>query len=101
MPTLSLRLPDDVDARLDHEAGVSLRPKSEIARQAITDFLLRLERERFQQAILRAARAGGDAEALEIAAEALPLDNEALALKRSRSVHEPRAAYRVRSRRKQ
>lgn len=100
MPTLSLRLPDDVDALLDREAGVSLRPKSEIARQAITDFLLRLERERFQQAILRAARARGNSEALEIAAEALPLDNESHAFAEARQVHEPRTAYRVRSRRK-
>lgn len=100
MPTLSLRLPDDVDALLDREAGVSLRPKSEIARQAIVDFLVRRERERFHQAILRAARARGDAEALEIAAEGLPLDNEALALAESRLVHEPRSAYRARTRRK-
>lgn len=93
MATLSLRLPDDVDALLEREARHSERAKSDLVREAITDFLQRQERQRFLDAIARAARSSSDAEALGIAEEALPLDNESLALTESASVHEPVARY--------
>jgi len=94
MRRVSIRLPDDVEIRLAREAARAQRLKSEIARDAIVDYLERLERTRFLDEIARAARARGDAEALEAADEALPIDNEAL--EASEAAHEPRAAYRAR-----
>jgi predicted transcriptional regulator len=94
MPLVSIRLPDEVEAALAREAARTERPKSEIARDAIVDYLERLERTRFLAEIARAARDRGDGEALEAAAEALPLDNEALAV--VEGVREPRPPYRAR-----
>ena len=78
MSIVSIRLPDDVERRLALEAERTHRGKSEIARDAIIDYLERQERERFISQLVRAARARGDEEALSLAEEALPLDNEAL-----------------------
>ncbi len=94
MSLVSIRLPDDVEARLAHEAERAQRPKSEIARDAIVDYLQRVERERFLAEIARAARARGDSEALDAAREALPTDNEALEI--VEGVREPGRAYRTR-----
>jgi predicted transcriptional regulator len=80
MPIVSIRLPDDVVARLAREAARLERPKSELARDAIVDYLERLERERFVGEIASAARARGDDEALAASNEALATDNEALAM---------------------
>jgi predicted transcriptional regulator len=78
MSTVSIRLSDDVERRLEAEAQRTQRGKSEVARDAIVEYLQRQERERFLAAIARAARARGTDEALALAEEALPLDNEAL-----------------------
>jgi hypothetical protein len=75
------------------------RPKSELARDAIVDYLARLERDRFLGEIARAARARGDDEALTAANEALATDNEALAV--GEGVQERKAPYRVARKRKQ
>jgi predicted transcriptional regulator len=93
MSLVSIRLPDDVEARLAHEAERARRPKSEIARDAIVDYLERVERERFLAEIARAARARGDDEALDVAYEALVTDNEALQI--VEGVREPGRAYRA------
>lgn len=93
MSLVSIRLPDDVESRLTREAERAQRPKSEIARDAIVDYLERLERERFLGEIARAARARGDDEALEAANEALPTDNEALEI--GEGVRDPRPPYRA------
>ena len=98
MPLVSIRLPDDVEARLSREAARLERPKSELARDAIIDYLARLERERFLGEIARAARARGDDEALATANEALLTDNEALAL--GEGVRERKSSYRVARKRK-
>jgi predicted transcriptional regulator len=98
MPLISIRLPDDVEARLAREADRLERPKSELARDAIVEYLERIERERFLGEIARAARARGDDEALTTAAEALPTDNEALAM--SEGVQERKGAYRATRKRK-
>ena len=87
MSLVSIRFPDDIEARLALEADRAQRPKSEIARDAIVDYLERLERERFLAEIARAARARGDDEALDAADEALPIDNEALEI--AEGVSEP------------
>lgn len=99
MPLVSIRLPDDVEARLAREAERLERPKSELARDAIVDYLERIERERFLDDIARAARARGDDEALSTAREALATDNEALALGEN-LVGERKAVYRTKRRRK-
>lgn len=97
MSLISIRLPDDLDAQLSREAEKSQRPKSELAREAIAQFLDRRERERFLGAIARAAQAArAEAEdPLAIAAEALPLDNEALLLGEGTQVQERPARYRA------
>jgi predicted transcriptional regulator len=97
MSLVSIRLPDDVEARLAREAERSQRPKSEIARDAIVDYLRRLDRDRFLGEIARASRARGDADAVELAEEALPLDNEALDL--TEGVSDSRAKHGVRKKR--
>jgi predicted transcriptional regulator len=98
MPLVSIRLPDDVEARLSREAARLERPKSELARDAIVDYLARIERERFLGEIARAARARGDDEALATANEALFTDNEALAV--GEGVQERKSSYRVARKRK-
>lgn len=98
MPLVSIRLPDDVEARLAREAARLERPKSELARDAIVDYLDRIERERFLGEIARAARARGDDEALAAANEALSTDNEALAM--GEGVRERKASYKPARKRK-
>jgi predicted DNA-binding protein len=83
MSAVSLRLPDELEARLDSEARQAGVPRSEIARSAIESYLDRVERERVLAGFIAEARVTyGDAasreEALALADEALPLDNEAL-----------------------
>jgi predicted DNA-binding protein len=96
MGALSLRLPDEVEARLDAEARREGVARSEVARAAIVEFLDRRERDRFLAEIARAARARGNDEALAMAEEALPFDNEALAIAEGRTAQEPKAKYRAR-----
>ena len=82
MAGLSLRLPHDLEARLDEEARGEGVSRSEIARTAIAEFLDRRERERYIAAFAEARAAYSDpelrAEALALAEEAVPLDNEGL-----------------------
>ena len=96
MGALSLRLPDEVEARLAAEARREGVARSEVARVAILEFLDRRERDRFLADIARAALARGTDEALSVAEEALPFDNEALAIAEGRSVQEPKTKYRAR-----
>ena len=93
MSLISIRLPDDVEGQLTREADRTQRPKSEIARDAIIDYLQRAERDRFLADIARAARSRDDADVLSSAEEALPFDNDALAIAESRGVQEPKARY--------
>ena len=83
MPALSLRLPESLEARLDREASLEGLPRSEIVRDAIEEFLARRERNRLVGSYVQESRvlygdSVGQAEALALAEEALPLDNEAL-----------------------
>lgn len=57
MTALSLRLPEDIDARLNHEARAEGKTRSEIARLAIAEFLERREKERFMSEMVAAAQA--------------------------------------------
>ncbi|MFO1410349.1 MAG: hypothetical protein U1F06_08235 [Steroidobacteraceae bacterium] len=96
MPILSLRLPDSIDSWLERAAAAAERSKSELARDAIVEYLRRAEREAFQESIARAARAPGGEDPLVVAAEAAPLGEEALALAGNHAVHEPPGRYRRR-----
>lgn len=80
MTMFSIRLSDELDALLGAESRAAGQPKSLLARQALEQFLIRRRRERFLAGLVRAARALDAREALEIAVEALPLDDEALNL---------------------
>lgn len=95
MSLISIRLPDDVEAGLAREAERSHRARSEVARDAIVEYLARRERERFLDAIARAARAPGE-NAVAAAEDALALDNEALAMSEARGVQDKRGRYRTR-----
>ena len=83
MAGFSLRLPDDLESRLDEEARREGVARSEIARAAITEFLAQRERQRYLAAFVAEARAAyADPkirkDALTLAEEAVPLDNEGL-----------------------
>lgn len=84
MHTLTIRLSDELEQKLEEEARLSRRPSAELAERAITSFLEERRQDRFREALARAANAlGRDRETLEFAEELLPLDNEALELAES------------------
>jgi predicted transcriptional regulator len=56
MTAISLRLPDEIETRLTHEARLEGRPRSEIARAAIVEYLERREKERFMSELVEEAR---------------------------------------------
>ncbi len=89
MAGLSLRLTEDLQARLDDEARREGVGRSEVARTAIAEFLDRKERERYIAAFVAEAREAYShseirTEALALAEEALSLDNEGLRVAESR-----------------
>jgi predicted DNA-binding protein len=92
---ISLRLADDLLSRLEREVARTGRARSDIVRDAVASYLSGQERDRFLQEIARAAKARGPAEALELAEEALPFDNEALGLSDALAVHEEAGAWRI------
>lgn len=58
MSAISLRLPDDVERRLDAESSASGLTRSDLARTAISEFLQRRERDRFMRQLLAEAQSG-------------------------------------------
>jgi metal-responsive CopG/Arc/MetJ family transcriptional regulator len=83
MAAISIRLPDDIESQLTREAELEEKPRAEIAREAIAEYLARKERERFMAEMVAEARAAYSNEAIqqearEIAEEFLPIENEAL-----------------------
>jgi predicted transcriptional regulator len=89
LAALSLRLPEELESKLDEEARREGVPRSEVARTAIAEFLERKERERYIAAFVAEAQAAyADPqirkEALGLADEALPLDNEGLRVAETR-----------------
>lgn len=74
MSHISIRLPDELDARLEEEARLAGKKRSELAREAITVHLRRLERARFVGEMAREARtlyAGPGADEQDAADEGL------------------------------
>ncbi|MFQ5345334.1 MAG: ribbon-helix-helix protein, CopG family [Mariprofundus sp.] len=57
MGALSLRLPDHLDDALSREAELETKPRSEVVRQALAEYLQRMERERFMANMVDAASA--------------------------------------------
>ena len=58
MTAISLCLPDDLEANLKAEAQLEGKSQSEIARLAITEYLARLEKERFTAEMVATGFAG-------------------------------------------
>ncbi|MBP1728990.1 MAG: CopG domain protein DNA-binding domain protein [Deltaproteobacteria bacterium] len=83
MPALSLRLPEDLDHRLEDEARLEQLPRSEVVRIAIVDYLARRERERFMAELVAEANTAYADEsirraALEMAEAGMSASNEGL-----------------------
>jgi metal-responsive CopG/Arc/MetJ family transcriptional regulator len=86
----SLRLPNDLERKLSQEARLCGQPRSQLIRDALEALLSRRERERVAVAMVAAARAlsadpAARAEAMAVAADFLPAENEALALAEGRA----------------
>jgi predicted transcriptional regulator len=56
MAAISLRLPDDVEAKLSAEAAAEGKSRSEVARDAIVAYLERREKERFMRNLAEGLR---------------------------------------------
>lgn len=94
MSTLSIRLPDALDRQLQEEARRADKTRSELVRDIVAEYLNRQKRARFMAELTEEARrAYSDPEirreALEIAEDFLPLENEALDLAEGRQPGEP------------
>jgi metal-responsive CopG/Arc/MetJ family transcriptional regulator len=89
MPALSLRLPKDLDNRLEDEARLGQLPRSEVVRIAIVDYLARRERERFMADLVAEAHSAYSDEsirrtALEMTEEGMTTSNESLDISEGR-----------------
>lgn len=80
MANLSVRVPKELQEKLDHEAEASRRPRSELVREAISEYVVQRERERLMADMERAAHAMATADpaAIESAEEFLSADLEVL-----------------------
>jgi metal-responsive CopG/Arc/MetJ family transcriptional regulator len=77
---LNIRLPEKLERQLEEEARRSDRSRSEVARDALAFYLRIHRRRRYIERLKQAAALLAEAEARALADEALPLDNEALAV---------------------
>lgn len=57
MAAISVRLPEDIETQLNHEAELEGKPRSEVAREAISAYLAQRERERRMAEMVAAAEA--------------------------------------------
>ncbi len=76
MSIISIRLPDEIERQLDEEAERSHKSRSEVARLAIADYIVRAEKQRFMSELvgeMRGAYGNPDIrrEAVETAKEAV------------------------------
>jgi len=95
MGAMSLRLTEELEDRLAKEAELEGKPRSELVREALREFLQRHERDRFMAEMVAEAKEayrdpGIRREAIEMAEEFLPLDNEALEIAEGTGTGEPR-----------
>jgi len=75
MSTLSVRLPEDLERRLETEARLAQRGRSELVREAVQEYLARHEQDRFMREMVAEmkdwlADKTGREESRELAAEA-------------------------------
>lgn len=82
MAAISIRLPEDLEHRLTEQSEWEGKARSEVAREAIADYLARRERERFMAEMVSEARAAYSNEAIrqeirEIAEDFLPFETPA------------------------
>lgn len=94
MANVSLRLPDELESRLSEEARHEGRPRSELVREAIAEYIARHERERYMARMVEAAHAlasdpAASAEARELAEQAVGQGNDALDRAEGRDPGEP------------
>jgi predicted DNA-binding protein len=83
MAAISVRLPEELEIRLTHEAEIEGKPRSELAREAIAEYLARREKERFMKEMVSEARAAYSNEAIrqevrEMDEDFLPFSDKAL-----------------------
>jgi len=83
MAALSIRLPLELDQKLTEEATRTGQPRSQLIREALEALLAQREHERLQAALRDAATVLASdpearQEALELAEDFLPAENEAL-----------------------
>lgn len=60
MSTLSIRFPDDLERKLDEEARLSHRRRSDLVREAVQEYVEHREQERFMQGLVDEMRAWQD-----------------------------------------
>lgn len=84
MAVLSIRLTESLEAELSEESSLAGKSRSHIARTALEQFLAGRRRDRFLARLSHAAAAINAGDAVAIAEEALPFDEEALALTENR-----------------
>lgn len=53
MTTLSIRFPDDLGHKLDEEARLANKGRSELVREAVQEYVQRREKERFMQEMVK------------------------------------------------
>ena len=80
MTILSIRLPERLDVSLMEESRLANQPKSLIVRRALEQFLANQRRDRRLARLAQAAAALDANATIELAEEALPLDNESLSM---------------------
>ena len=79
MKNLSIRVPDELEERLEQEARETGKRRSELAREALDSFLDHSEKRRFMRDMVAAARElRGDPEARAVQEEFAAADAEAL-----------------------
>lgn len=84
MRTLSIRIPDQLDDRLQRESKTAHRKRSELVREAVARYLEEAERRRFSDRMVRAACALKDDPEIRAVAEEFAA-SEAEALRRGES----------------
>lgn len=92
MSTLTIRLPDELDRQLSALAKAESKTRSEVARAALEKFFRDREREQFMLEMIAEMKSMSEEarrEALEIAEEAIPFDNEALDIAEGRKPGDP------------
>ena len=87
MGVITIRLNEKLEKQLRQESQLEKKSRSNLVRQAIADFLRRMEHNRLKQALVQEMKnlpSSARQEGLAIADEFLPAENEALELAEGR-----------------